>query len=75
MVGLLLAQDLVLLCLVVDMKKVLTLQTAAAFERVYEALMGRTEDDLSALSMHLEELLRKAKEVQEITACMTSGDC
>jgi hypothetical protein len=53
----------------------LTLQTAAAFERIYDALMGRTEDDLSTLTLHLEELSRKAKEVQEVSACLISGDC
>jgi hypothetical protein len=53
----------------------LTLQTAAAFERIYDAIMGRTEDDLSSLSLHLEELSRKAKEVQEVSACLISGDC
>ena len=57
------------------MPKNLTLQTAAAFERVYEALMGKTEDDLGVLSLHLEELLRKAKEVQDVSACLISGDC
>jgi hypothetical protein len=57
------------------MEKQLTLQTAAAFERVYDALMGRTEDDLGALALHLEELSRKAKEVQEVSACLLSGDC
>lgn len=57
------------------MPQELTLQTAAAFERVYDALMGRTEDDLSSLILHLEELSRKAKEVQEVSACLTSGDC
>jgi hypothetical protein len=57
------------------MEKQLTLQTAAAFERVYDALMGRTDDDLSILSLHLEELSRKAKEVQEVSACLISGDC
>jgi hypothetical protein len=53
----------------------LSLQTAAAFERIYEALLGKTEDDLSALSLHLEELNRKAKEIQEVSACLISGDC
>lgn len=57
------------------MKKNLTLQTAAAFERIYDALMGKTEDDLSSLSLHLQELSRKAKEVQEVSACLSSGDC
>jgi hypothetical protein len=57
------------------MEKQLTLQTAAAFERIYEALVGKTEDDLSSLSLHLKELTRKAKEVQEVSACLLSGDC
>lgn len=53
----------------------ITLQTASAFERIHEALLGKTEDDLKCLSMHLEELLLKAKEVQEVSACLISGDC
>lgn len=57
------------------MKNAITLQTAAAFERIQEALLGKTEDDLKYLSMHLEELLLKAKEVQEVSACLISGDC
>lgn len=57
------------------MENAITLQTAAAFERIQEALLGKTEDDLKYLSMHLEELLLKAKEVQEVSACLISGDC
>lgn len=53
----------------------LSLQTAAAFERVYDALMGRTDDDLSILALHLKELTRKAKEIQDVSACLESGDC
>lgn len=53
----------------------LSLQTAAAFERVYDALMGKTDDDLGALALHLEELTRKAKEIQDVSACLKSGDC
>ena len=64
-----------LLCLVADMERQLTLQTAAAFERVYDALIGKTEDDLNALSLHLKELSRKAKEIQDVSACLESGDC
>ena len=74
-VGHILEWDWVLLCLVADMEKQLTLQTVAAFERVYDALMGRTDDDLNALSLHLEELSRKAKEIQDVSACLESGDC
>lgn len=53
----------------------LSLQTAAAFERVYDALVGRTDDDLSILALHLKELTRKAKEIQDVSACLESGDC
>jgi hypothetical protein len=50
------------------MNNSLTLQTAAAFERIYDALMGSTTDDLSSLILHLEELERKAKEIKDVTA-------
>ncbi len=53
----------------------LSLQTAAAFERIYESLMGKTDDDLSILALHLKELTRKAKEIQDVSACLESGDC
>jgi len=46
----------------------LTLQTSAAFERIYDALMERTSDDLDAITLHLKELLRKANEITEISA-------
>lgn len=57
------------------MENRITLQTASALERIQEALLGKTEDDLKYLSMNLEELLRKAKEIQEVSACLISGDC
>jgi hypothetical protein len=53
----------------------LSLQTAAAFERIYDSLMGKTDDDLSILALHLEELSRKAKEIQDVSSCLISGDC
>jgi hypothetical protein len=53
----------------------LSLQTAAAFERIYDSLMGKTDDDLSILSLHLEELTRKAKEIQDVSSCLITGDC
>jgi hypothetical protein len=53
----------------------LSLQTAAAFERIYDSLIGKTDDDLSILALHLEELSRKAKEIQDVSACLVSGDC
>lgn len=56
------------------MKDSLTLQTAAAFERIYDALMGKTTDDLSSLILHLEELSRKGKEIKDISASLISGN-
>jgi hypothetical protein len=56
------------------MEKDLTLQTAAAFERIYDALMGRTDDKLSLLILHLEELERKSKKIQEVVAHQINGD-
>jgi hypothetical protein len=46
----------------------MTLQTSAAIERIYDALVGKTADDLEALTLHLKELLRKANEIAEISA-------
>jgi hypothetical protein len=56
------------------MNNSLTLQTVAAFERIYDALMGKTDDDLTHLALHLKELTRKAEEIQEVSAGMRSGD-
>ena len=42
------------------MNNSLSLQTVAAFERIYDALMGKTDDDLNQLALHLKELTRKA---------------
>lgn len=53
----------------------LSLQTAATFERIYESLIGKTDDDLSILALHLKELTRKTKEIQDVSACLESGDC
>lgn len=57
------------------MKENLTLQTEAAFERVYDALLGKTSDDLNILMIKLEDLSTKAKEIKEISACLLTGDC
>jgi hypothetical protein len=46
----------------------LTLQTAAAFERIYDSLMGKTDDNLSSLLLHLKELSHKAEEIHNLTA-------
>lgn len=56
------------------MERDLTLQTAAAFERIYEALVGKTDDNLSLLIIHLQELERKSKEIQEVVAHQINGD-
>ena len=52
------------------MQKNLSIQTVAAFERIYEAIVGKTSDvdDLSVIILHLRELLRKANEVDELRA-------
>jgi hypothetical protein len=52
------------------MKEHITLQTAAAFERIKEALLGRTDDDLSVLVEHLNQLLNKASQIEEVSAEM-----
>jgi hypothetical protein len=46
----------------------LTIQTFAAFERIYDALMGKTDDNLNSLVLHLKELSRKAEEIHNISA-------
>jgi hypothetical protein len=56
------------------MERKLTLQTEAAFERIHQSLMGETDDDLSVLSHHLEKLIAKAKEIQDITAQINHMD-
>ena len=57
------------------MEHTLTLQTQAAFERILDALVGKTDDDLNSLVLHLTELNRKAREIQDISACLLTGDC
>ena len=50
-----------------------SLQTSAAFERLDDALRGKTEDDLNALIEDLEFLLYKAKEIQNVAASFNDG--
>ncbi len=57
------------------MENKLTLQTSAAFERIEDALIGKTTDDLTLLIFHLNELNKKAKEIQNVNACILTGDC
>lgn len=69
-------QQLVVLRTVVrTMSENLSVQTAAAFERITEALIGKTDDDLGVLIQCLDKLSKKAKEIKDISACMITGDC
>lgn len=53
----------------------ITLQTLAALERLQDALVGKTDDDLETLKASLESLLNKARDIQDVSACLQSGDC
>lgn len=53
----------------------LELKTAAALEILRESIFEGGGDDLSILIFHLNILLERAKEVQEISACISTGDC
>jgi hypothetical protein len=50
-----------------------SLQTAAAFDRIDDALRGKTDDDLNELIEDLDYLLYKAKEIQDISASFQDG--
>ena len=50
-----------------------SLQTAAAFDRIDDALMGKTEDNLSKLVEELQLLLYKAKQIKDTTASFVDG--
>jgi hypothetical protein len=50
-----------------------SLQTAAAFERLDDALRGKTEDGLGELIEDLEYLLYKAKEIENNCLSCTYG--
>tara|TARA_R110000868_G_scaffold223073_2_gene474886 strand:- start:237 stop:404 length:168 start_codon:yes stop_codon:yes gene_type:complete len=49
------------------MKQPLTLQTAAAFERILESLKGKTEDELDFVISNLEQLIIKANQIKTIS--------
>lgn len=53
----------------------LELKTAAALEILRESIFDGGGDDLIVLIYHLNILLEKAKEVREISACISTGDC
>ncbi len=48
-------------------KSKLTIQTAAAFERIDEALMGKTSDEFEDLLLMLNNLTSKANRITAIT--------
>jgi hypothetical protein len=48
----------------------LTTQTAAAFERIDEALMGKTQDDFDNLLIMLRNLINKANRISAISVEM-----
>ena len=50
------------------MSENLTIQTIAAFQRIQESLLGKTEDNFEELIINLNYLLEKAKDIQNITA-------
>jgi len=50
------------------MSEHLTIQTIAAFQRIQEALLGKTDDSFEELISNLNYLLEKAKDIQNITA-------
>jgi hypothetical protein len=52
----------------------ITTQTKAAFERIEEALVGKTEDRLDLLIANLDRLLDKAKEIKEMKTKNQIGD-
>lgn len=50
-----------------------TLQTAASFDRIEDALLGKTDDSLHELIEDLEYLLNKAKNIHDMVARDHSG--
>lgn len=50
-----------------------TLQTSASFDRINDALLGKTNDDLNELIEDLEYLLYKAREIKNNYLSYTHG--
>jgi hypothetical protein len=50
-----------------------TLQTSASFDRINDALLGKTNDDLNELIEDLEYLLYKAREIKNNYLSYTYG--
>jgi len=51
----------------------LTIQTAAAFERIDEALMGKTQDDYDFIVSKIKSLTEKIKRIEVITNELNNG--
>lgn len=50
-----------------------TLQTSAAFDRIEDSLLGKTDDNLSELIEDIEFLLYKAKQIHDAAASLSDG--
>jgi hypothetical protein len=50
-----------------------TIQTSGALDRINDALLGKTSDDLALLTKDLELLLIKAKEIMNVTSSVNHG--
>lgn len=50
-----------------------TLQTSAAFDRIDDALLGKTDDSLYELIEDIEYLLYKAREIYNTSASFVDG--
>jgi hypothetical protein len=51
-----------------------TLQTSAAFDRINDALLGNTDDDLDEIIKDLETFYNKAKKIKNICKSSDFGD-
>lgn len=52
----------------------ITIQTKAAFERIEEALVGKTDDNLDLLIANLDRLLDRAKNIKFASVQNDVGD-
>ena len=50
-----------------------TIQTAAAFERIDEALIGKTQDDYDFVVAKIKSLVDKVKRIETITNELNNG--
>lgn len=56
------------------MSEKLTLQTEAAFERIYDSLLGKTDDDFDILCLNLDKMSKKANEIRQVTMDIMTGE-